>query len=85
MIGTLRPVRDRHIGASRGSAYWSHFSSDGRLDLDRSIATLLPFLFGRREAVSRRSIEMYEYRQALMRMRQSDSEREIARSCHCRM
>jgi hypothetical protein len=42
-------------------------------------------LFGRREAVSRRSIEMYEYRQALMRMRQSDSEREIARSCHCRM
>jgi hypothetical protein len=30
--------------------------------------------------VARRSIEMYEYRQALMRMRQGDSEREIARS-----
>ena len=30
--------------------------------------------------MSRRSIEMYEYRQALMRMRQGDSEREIARS-----
>ena len=30
--------------------------------------------------MARRSIEMYEYRQALMRMRQGDSEREIARS-----
>ena len=30
--------------------------------------------------MARRSIEMYEYRQALMRLRQGDSEREIARS-----
>ncbi|WP_243632469.1 hypothetical protein [Parazoarcus communis] len=30
--------------------------------------------------MAHRSIEMYEYRQALMRMRQGDSEREIARS-----
>jgi hypothetical protein len=30
--------------------------------------------------VARRSIEMHEYRQALMRLRQGDSEREIARS-----
>ncbi len=30
--------------------------------------------------MARRSIEMYEYRQALMRMRQGDSEREIGRS-----
>ena len=30
--------------------------------------------------MARRSIEMHEYRQALMRLRQGDSEREIARS-----
>lgn len=30
--------------------------------------------------MARSSIKMYEYRQALMRMRQGDSEREIARS-----
>jgi hypothetical protein len=30
--------------------------------------------------VARRSIEMHEYRQALLRLRQGDSEREIARS-----
>ncbi len=29
--------------------------------------------------MARRSIEMHEYRQALMRLRQGDSEREIAR------
>ena len=30
--------------------------------------------------MARRSIEMHEYRQALLRLRQGDSEREIARS-----
>lgn len=38
------------------------------------------FLFGRRKPVARRSIQMFEYRQALMRLHQSSSEREIARS-----
>ena len=32
------------------------------------------------DAVSRRSFEMYHYRQVLVRMRQGDTDREIARS-----
>jgi len=55
----------------------------GHFDLrnDRSGAATVDFLYGVEEqAMGRRRIEMFQYRQVLVRLRQGDSEREIARS-----
>lgn len=68
MIGVLEPVPDRHIGASR--------RGDGRLELSETISTL--GLLPEGAGMARRRFDMHHYLQSLLRMRQGDSDRDIA-------
>jgi hypothetical protein len=73
MIGEFDPRTDRRIGATG-----SEEVSNGHFGFHPFIATLGDFF--PREVMSRRKFEMHHYRQALLRMRQGDSDRDIARS-----
>lgn len=73
VTAVLEPVRDRRNGASHGEEL-----SNGHFGI--STMTRCPRRFFAGGLMSRRKIEIHHYRQALKRMRQGDSDRDIAKS-----
>lgn len=72
------PPDRRRNGATVSSALWRHLSIRFRGSNFQLSARLTGILPG--GAVTKRKIEMFQYRQTLVRLRQGDSDREIARS-----
>src|SRR6185312_5515446 len=71
--GVMEPPSFRHIGASGGP-------EGGHLDHAGSRVPCWVFVQRRGAAVARRRFEMFQYREVLVRLRQGDTDREIARS-----
>jgi len=73
VIATFEPLEDRRIGA-----IGHEDARNGHFGFHPFIATIGDFFL--REVMRRKKIKMHHNRQALLRMRQGDSDRDIARS-----